>query len=186
MLIVLLPMSLIPSVSSIKEYINIISSFFFAGKVVEERGMLTPRDMEDADFTDEDEPPTLIAAAATKTAKNTSNTALNSILKPRAYSPLEDTTGGVRFNKESDALYTEVRQQPGNATSGGVTPPFARLLDSSADSSLNSSSHSSSNNLIQTTACASAVKKSDAEVVKEIINSSNFSVKLKQSGKDSA
>lgn len=149
----------------------------FAGKnggIVEERGMLTPRDMEDADFTDEDEPPTLIAAAAgTGKARNNS-----SILKPRAYSPLEDNNS-VRFNKDTDTLYTEVRP----SAAGGVTPPFARLLDSSADSSLNSSSHSSSNNLI---AGSSGGKKTDAEVVKDIITSSDFSVKLKQSpGKNS-
>ena len=134
--------------------------------------MLTPRDMEDADFTDEDEPPTLIAAATVGKARNNSNP-VNSILKPRAYSPLDNSS--VRFNKEADTLYTEVRSGP---ASGGVTPPFARLLDSSADSSLNSSSHSSSNNLIGSG--APVAKKTDAEVVKEMINSSDFSVKLKQ------
>ena len=136
--------------------------------------MLTPRDMEDADFTDEDEPPTLIAATAAGKARNNSNP-VNSILKPRAYSPLDNSS--VRFNKEADTLYTEVRSS-GPPASGGVTPPFARLLDSSADSSLNSSSHSSSNNLIG--GGATVAKKTDAEVVKDMINRSDFSVKLKQ------
>ena len=112
----------------------------------------------------------------------------NNILKPgqgnKAYSPLDN--GSVHFNKESDALlYTEIRNpETGNGggnCGGNGTPPFARLLDSSADSSLNSSSHSSSNNLISAAAAGngSASKRSDAEVVKDIINSSDLAVKLK-------
>ncbi len=110
----------------------------------------------------------------------------NNILKPgqgnKAYSPLDN--GSVHFNKESDALlYTEIRnpETGGGGNCGNGTPPFARLLDSSADSSLNSSSHSSSNNLISAAAAGngSASKRSDAEVVKDIINSSDLAVKLK-------
>ena len=73
------------------------------------------------------------------------------ILKNKAYSPLgggnvrdteaADKNGGIRFHKESDSLlYTEIRNPSETVRkSGSGTPPFARLLDSSADSSLNSS-----------------------------------------------
>jgi len=157
----------------------------------ERDGMLTPRDMEEADFTDEDEPPTLVAVRSNRSASNGKN-----ILKNKAYSPLgggnvrdteaADKNGGIRFHKESDSLlYTEIRNPSETVRkSGSGTPPFARLLDSSADSSLNSSSHSSSNNLVKAQETEgtpeSGTKKSDADVVKDIIISSDFSAKLHQ------
>jgi len=157
---------------------------------LEERGMLTPKDMGGADFTDEDEPPTLIHPGAHPRGGH--NTTILKAAGNRAYSPLDHGIP-VRFNKESDALlYTEIgRKTTENGNNGGNgggsgTPPFARLLDSSADSSLNSSSHSSSNNLISAgagVAGAAPAKRSDAEVVKDIINSSDFSVKLKSPAK---